>query len=80
MDKINPFFAALPAEVVLGDKVEKVIVSGSVVDSPCFMTTSEYGWSANMESIIQAQAHRDSSMSSYTPSKKTMMVTQPTPS
>merc|ERR1711968_354931 len=59
---------------VYGDKVEKITVSNRVVDTPCLLVTSQYGYSANMERIMQSQAFADNKRTSYLVSKKTMEI------
>nr|GEX53803.1 heat shock protein 90 [Tanacetum cinerariifolium] len=59
---------------VLGDKVEKVVVSDRVVDSLCCLVTGEYWWTSIMERIMKVQALMYSSMAGYMSSKKTMLI------
>jgi molecular chaperone HtpG len=57
---------------ILDKKIENVIVSNRLITSPCCLVTSEYGWSANMERIMKAQALNNNSMNSHMSSKKTL--------
>jgi HSP90 family molecular chaperone len=59
---------------VLKQKVEKVVVSRRLDSSPCVLVTSKFGWSANMERIMKAQAGGDARAYDYMRGKKTMEI------
>ena len=59
---------------VLGDSIQKVIISTRLNDSPCCLVTSEYGWTANMERIMKAQALRNDSMMGQMSAQKILEI------
>jgi len=55
---------------ILGSKVEKVCLSNKLVGSPCCVSTSNLGWTANMERIMKSQTFRDTTTMGYMTSRK----------
>merc|ERR1711959_319579 len=80
-DELKAQFEPLCSTIkdILAEKIEKVTTSDRLVQSPCVLVTGEYGWSANMERIMKAQALRDSTMGSYMSSRKTLEINPENP-
>jgi len=56
------------------DSIENVKISNRLSTTPCVVVTSKYGWSANMERIMRAQALSDDSRAQYMKGKKTLEI------
>jgi len=59
---------------ILGNKLEKVVVTDRLQDVPCCIVTGQFGWSANMERIMRSQALNDMSSLAYMTGKRNMEV------
>ena len=72
-DEEKSIFEALikTIKTILGNKVEKVVLSDRLESSPCCIVTNEFGWSANMERIMKAQTLHNNSMSEHMCSRRT---------
>lgn len=57
-----------------GKDVEKVVISNRLESTPCVLVTSQYGYSANMERIMKAQAFADNQRNAFLFSRKTMEI------
>jgi molecular chaperone HtpG len=58
----------------LGDRVQTVKLSERLASNPCVLVTDRYGWSANMERIMKAQALRNSDTGMMGGSRKTLEI------
>ena len=61
-------------EILPSEEVETVKISNRLVTTPCSVVTSKYGWSANMERIMKAQALSDDGRMAYMRGRKTLEI------
>jgi heat shock protein beta len=61
-------------DLVGGEHVESVKVSNRLANTPAVVVTSKYGWSANMERIMQAQTLADPSKQAYMRGKRILEI------
>ncbi|KAL8466793.1 hypothetical protein ACS0TY_035737 [Phlomoides rotata] len=56
------------------ENVDDVKISNRLADSPCVVVTSKFGWSANMERIMQSQTLSDASKQAYMRGKRVLEI------
>ncbi|KAL6493027.1 heat shock protein 90 [Orobanche gracilis] len=56
------------------DNVDDVKLSNRLADTPCVVVTSKYGWSANMERIMQSQTLSDANKQAYMRGKRVLEI------
>lgn len=61
-------------DALASDNVDDVKISNRLADTPCVVVTSKYGWSANMERIMQSQTLSDASKQAYMRGKRVLEV------
>ncbi|XP_022884719.1 endoplasmin homolog [Olea europaea var. sylvestris] len=56
------------------ENIDDVKISNRLADTPCVVVTSKYGWSANMERIMQSQTLSDASKQAYMRGKRVLEI------
>merc|ERR1711887_427633 len=75
-EKFDPLLKWL-GEGALKDHILRAEISERLVDSPCALITSKFGWTSNMQKIIQSQTHsktQDMQRDYYLNQKKTLEI------
>jgi len=58
----------------LANNVDSVKVSNRLADTPCVVVTSKFGWSSNMERIMQSQTLSDANKQAYMKGKRVLEI------
>ncbi|XP_071685618.1 endoplasmin homolog [Rutidosis leptorrhynchoides] len=61
-------------DTLASENVDDVKISNRLADTPCVVVTSKYGWSANMERIMQSQTLSDASKQAYMRGKRVLEI------
>eukprot|EP00898_Chlorokybus_atmophyticus_P002389 jgi/Chlat1/3150/Chrsp21S03368 len=72
--ELLPKYLTFLKEAIGSDDVEDVKISNRLSTTPCVVVTNKWGWSANMERIMKAQAMADDGRTNYMKSKKTLEI------
>ncbi|XP_073315075.1 endoplasmin homolog [Primulina huaijiensis] len=56
------------------ENIDDVKISNRLADSPCVVVTSKYGWSSNMERIMQSQTLSDANKQAYMRGKRVLEI------
>ncbi|CAL9127867.1 unnamed protein product [Musa acuminata var. zebrina] len=61
-------------DALSSENVDSVKISNRLDNTPCVVVTSKYGWSANMEKIMQSQTLSDATKQSYMRGKRVLEI------
>jgi heat shock protein 90kDa beta len=61
-------------DALSSENVDSVKISNRLADTPCVVVTSKFGWSANMEKIMQAQTLSDNKQAAYMKGKRVLEI------